>query len=184
MTREELVAFINNLPEAQIILATVAPILTAAPTATRPGSGQGTVPGGGQTLSGNAIGGTLNVGTANVSFGAGVCKVNCNAISVLDPVALNSPPPGGGTLLSGINLQITNLPGVVDVPLLNISFQSPNESITVGANGQVTNPTIMHFDTALAPPRWVALPTFVDSSTHRLFTSARLSGKNIALFCQ
>jgi hypothetical protein len=81
-------------------------------------------------------------------------------------------------------LQITNLPGVVDVPLLNISFQSPNESITVGANGQVTNPTIMHFDTALAPPRWVALPTFVDPSAHRLFTSARLSGKNIALFRQ
>lgn len=184
MTREELVAFINRLPESQTILATVAPILTAAPTATRPGGGQGTVPGGVASTSGNTDSGTLNVGTANISFGAGVCKVNCSATPVLDPVALNNPPPGGGALLSGLNLQITNPPGVFDVPLLNINFQTPGGPIVVGANGEVDNVAIMHFDTSLAPPRWVVLPTFVDPLTKRLYTNARLMGKNFALFRQ
>lgn len=182
MTREELMAFINQLPESQTILATVGPILTAAPSATQPRGGQGTVPGGGQTISGNTIGGALNVGSANVSFGRGTCVVMCSAMSTLDPVAINSRPPGGGTLLAGLNVQVIPPADVVDVPLLNINFQAPSGPVVVGANSQVANIVIMQFDTTLATPRWVALPTFVDPNTGRLYTNARLLARNFALF--
>ena len=156
-------------------------ILAAALVIVAPVLAQGTVPGGGQTVGGTSTGGTLNTGTANVNFAPGTCTVNCSATPVLDPVALNNPPPGGGTLLSGLNLQITNPPGVFGVPLLNINFQPPPGNITVGANGQVIGFAIMNFDMSLVPPRWVALPTFRDPITVQLYTNARLLG-NFALF--
>ena len=157
-------------------------ILAAALVIVAPVLAQGTVPGGGQTVTGTTGGGTLNnTGTANLNFAPGTCVVNCSATPVLDPVALNNPPPDGGTLLSGLNLQITNPPGVFGVPLLNINFQPPPGNITVGANGQVICFAIMNFDTSLVPPRWVALPTFRDPITGQLYTNARLLW-NFALF--
>lgn len=102
----------------------------------------------------------------------------------LGPGARNTNPPGGGTLLAGLNLQVTNPPGVFGVPLLNVGFQSPPPNqVTFGANGAVTNPVIMNFDTSLVPPRWVALPTFRNPVTGQLYTNVLLTG-NFGLFAQ
>lgn len=151
-------------------------ILAAALVIVTPVLAQGTVPGGGQNTSGNTGSGTLNAGTGSVSFDAGECAGSCSVTPALDPLARQTPPPGGGTVLSGLNLRVTNPPGTFGVPLLTISFQRPPGQIVFGANGEVTNPVIMNFDTSLVPPRWVALPTFVDPVTGLLYTNARLVG--------
>lgn len=159
-------------------------ILAAALLVVTPVLAQGTVPGGGGSFTGTT-GGTLNTGTANLTFGTGACTRGCSVTPVLDPVALNNTNgrPTGSTLLSGFNVQAPNL--LFGTGPLNISFAppSPNINVTFGANGQVTNPVIMNFDTSLVPPRWVALPTFRDPLTGRLYTNCFLTG-NFGLFAQ
>ena len=157
-------------------------ILAAALLIVTPALAQGTVPGAPQSFTG-ATGGTLNTGTANLTFGTGACTQGCNVTPVLDPVALinTNGRPAGSTLLSGFNVQAPNL--LFGTGPLNINFAppSPNIPIIFGANGQVTRPIIMNFDTSLVPPRWVALPTFRNPLTGQLFTNVFLTG-NFALF--
>lgn len=163
-------------------------ILAAALVIVTPVLAQGTVPPGGpaQTLSGTTSG-TLELqsGWRDV-FPPGSCLGSCTLSPTLDPLAQVTPPPAGsGTMLSGVNLQISNPPGVFGVPFGTLSYPTTLglNAPTVGANGQVTNFTIMNFDTTLVPPRWVALPTFFDPATGRLYTNVRLQG-NFALFGQ
>lgn len=159
-------------------------ILGAALLVVTPVLAQGTVPGGGGTFTGTT-GGTLNTGTATLNFGTGACTQGCSATPVIDPVALNNTTgrPAGSTLLGGVNVIAPNL--LFGTGPLNINFPPPppNVNVTIGANGQVTNPVIMNFDTSLVPPRWVALPTFRDPVTGQLYTNVFLTG-NFGLFAQ
>ncbi|GEM_PF-2321380 len=170
----------NLFKTARVIL-----ILAAALLVVTPALAQGTVPGGPAQSFTGGTGGTLNTGTANLTFGSGACTQGCSATPVLDPLALNNTNgrPAGSTLLGGFNVQAPNL--LFGTGPLNINFAPPpsNVNITFGANGQVTNPVIMNFDTSLVPPRWVALPTFRNPLTGQLFTNVFLTG-NFALFGQ
>lgn len=102
---------------------------------------QGTVPGGGQSVSEARAGGTLSAGTGTIVYGANACLGRCAAIPRLDSVARQSAPAG---LRAGLKFDVVSVGGR-RIPRTTVCF--------LGAT--VSRPAIRYYDPALN--RWVRI---------------------------
>lgn len=138
-------------------------VLALAASLVGPAMAQGTVPCGTVTDSGDPLSGQLNACTGTVAFGAGGCVGVCQVTPFFTGPGAANVPAG---LIAGINLKITNPPGITGVMRTTICFAGTG--------------VIRYYDTTLG--RWVRITRTFTQLGQTCFTG-RITG-DIGLFSQ